>query len=256
MGRLFWYSNLSKSYKLTINKTSLIIIMLNRIIFLLPLLFCLVASRPQASETSESETFDITVTAPDGETKLQFPVFEKFPAGFDGWPHTPPEECDGFSCNALEYHMVQQDNGTTIVLGQCQSDFPETDFFCFVNEDSSCAKNESEIFSGRFVSFEPCKAHNAPKRRNIWTTFWETVASIHNIGWRCTFAHECPVFHNCPSYCVASFSEDECGCGLIKCDCSRCDHVTSCPVFDECPGYCAVSLTIDDCGCEQQHRAC
>jgi len=71
MGRLFWYSNLSKSYKLTINKTSLIIIMLNRIIFLLPLLFCLVASRPQASETSESETFDITVTAPDGETKLQ-----------------------------------------------------------------------------------------------------------------------------------------------------------------------------------------
>jgi len=129
--------------------------MLNRIILLLPFL-CLVASKPQ--ETPLAVTYG---------GKQYLALLDK-PAVV---PATPPNECDGYSCNGIEYKVVT--NNTDLFLGQCQTPLPDAgnDTFCFVNEDSACEKTKMDQFQGKYISTEPCQAINSPKKRG-WN--WKT----------------------------------------------------------------------------------
>merc|ERR1712018_516635 len=151
MGRQFGiqtYLNIGEENKTSVIRT---VIMLNRIILLLPFL-CLVASKPQ--ETPLAITYG---------GKQYMALLDK-PAVV---PATPPNECDGYSCNGIEYKVVT--NNTDLFLGQCQTPLPDAgnDTFCFVNEDSACEKTKMDQFQGKYISTEPCQAINSPKKKGM-----------------------------------------------------------------------------------------
>jgi len=155
--------------------------MLKLFAFFIPFV-CLVASLPQGP------SFDITVTSPNGVTK-QIPIRVKFPEGLDGAPHTPANECDGYSCTGLEYELIDKIDGKSVILGQCQNAFPEyedkTQLFCFVNADSSCDKKPSSMFPGKYVSAEACRAPNAPFRRHVVYDDSEFECTDYFWAWYC-----------------------------------------------------------------------
>merc|ERR1712186_1548 len=170
--RLIWYSNLSKSWRE--NRTSLIsqensfqrlaVTMLRLIIFFLPLVACHIQG-------------NLEMMSYQGEN---IPIRIVRPTGFEGAPQTPANQCDGYSCNGLEYKLVNPQkydfDGEDVTFGMCQTPHQGEDY-CFVNEDSACAKQKSEAFPGKYVSTEPCKAHNAPKKRFIFELFAHGAAS-------------------------------------------------------------------------------
>jgi len=90
---------------------------------------------------------------------MQVPTPEvKYAAGSNDGPLTPANECDFYSCNDLVYELAAR-NGQRVQLGQCSSPAGGADnYFCYVNEDSSCEKKQTDL---GWVSFEPCKAGNA-----------------------------------------------------------------------------------------------
>ena len=75
----------------------------------------------------------------------------------------PTGPCDHTSCTGLVYKLEQKINNSTVLFGQCETDFTngEGNDFCFVDQDSSCEdKSESVMFPGKFIASKPC-----PKRR-------------------------------------------------------------------------------------------
>merc|ERR1739848_200141 len=153
-------------------KQSTKIVIMNTKIFLFFPLICMVASNPQRGSRSS-----ITV---EGK---QVDLLLNFPEGIDGAPQSPAEFCDGYSCTGLEYKLPIQLKGKDVFIGQCQSNFPEfrdEEFFCFVNEDSSCNKKPSTAFPGKFVSSEPCRTPSAPKRRGLGDNILAALTTVWN----------------------------------------------------------------------------
>ena len=103
---------------------------------------------------------------------MQVPTPEvKYAAGSNDGPLTPANECDFYSCNDLVYELAAR-NGQRVQLGQCSSPAGGADnYFCYVNEDSSCEKKQTDL---GWVSFEPCKAGNAVGTRAFsWQGLWD-----------------------------------------------------------------------------------
>jgi len=67
--------------------------------------------------------------------------------------------CDFTACNGLE--IEKEFDGTSFLIGQCQSPVNQDGFGCFVNEDSICPKKSTK-FPGMFSSTKPCEDSNAP----------------------------------------------------------------------------------------------
>merc|ERR1739848_198668 len=179
---------LKRTFSKKTRNNKAILNMLKRIFFLVSMI-CMVASHPQVA----SETYKINVPGPDG-TLQQIDLSQTYPEGFEGAPLTPADECDGYSCTGLEYKLpnkitiINKDGVAVekdVFIGQCNSNFPEfkadtEEVFCFVNEDSSCAKKKSNVFKGKFVSSEPCRAANAPKKRGFGDDILEALTTIWN----------------------------------------------------------------------------
>merc|ERR1712018_1098287 len=172
---------LKRTFSKKTRNNKAILNMLKHIFFLVSMI-CMVASHPQVA----SETYKINVPGPDG-TLQQMDLSQTYPEGFEGAPLTPADECDGYSCTGLEYKLpnkitIRNKDGVAVekdvFIGQCNSNFPEfkadtEEVFCFVNEDSSCAKRNLTCSKVNLFHLSHAELAMLPKNEDLEMISWK-----------------------------------------------------------------------------------